>query len=44
MNRSMDALCKLELKANKADLPSVLNALELAQNNITSIEVNYINK
>lgn len=39
MSRSMDALCKLELKANKADLPSVLSALELAQNNINSIEV-----
>ena len=38
----MDALCKLELKANKADLPSVLSALELAQNDINSIEVNYI--
>ena len=39
MNRSLDALIKLELKASTADLPSILSALETAQNDINNIEV-----
>ena len=41
LTRSVDALCKLELKASQADLPSVLSSLERNQHDINHIEVSF---